>query len=79
MLTNEDGETTSHLMGMFYRTLRIIDNKEMEWYMEDCLLLKKEFPHLIAGKLVQDSDLGQQKPVYSQDSIWSAKKTLGSH
>jgi flap endonuclease-1 len=26
MLTNEDGETTSHLMGMFYRTLRIIDN-----------------------------------------------------
>ncbi len=26
MLTNEDGETTSHLMGMFYRTLRIVDN-----------------------------------------------------
>ena len=22
MLTNEEGETTSHLMGMFYRTIR---------------------------------------------------------
>ena len=26
MLTNEAGETTSHLMGMFYRTIRICDN-----------------------------------------------------
>lgn len=25
-LTNEAGETTSHLMGMFYRTIRMIDN-----------------------------------------------------
>ncbi|OCK84485.1 flap endonuclease 1 [Lepidopterella palustris CBS 459.81] len=25
-LTNETGETTSHLMGMFYRTLRMVDN-----------------------------------------------------
>lgn len=25
-LMNESGETTSHLMGMFYRTIRIIDN-----------------------------------------------------
>ncbi|KAI9852156.1 MAG: Elongation of fatty acids protein 2 [Vezdaea acicularis] len=26
ILMNESGETTSHLMGMFYRTIRIIDN-----------------------------------------------------
>lgn len=26
MLTNEAGETTSHLMGMFYRTIRMCDN-----------------------------------------------------
>lgn len=25
-LTNESGETTSHLMGMFYRTIRMIEN-----------------------------------------------------
>jgi flap endonuclease-1 len=25
-LTSDDGETTSHLMGMFYRTIRMIDN-----------------------------------------------------
>ncbi len=25
-LTNESGETTSHLMGMFYRTLRMVEN-----------------------------------------------------
>jgi flap endonuclease-1 len=25
-LMSDTGETTSHLMGMFYRTLRIVDN-----------------------------------------------------
>jgi len=25
-LMDESGQTTSHLMGMFYRTLRIVDN-----------------------------------------------------
>lgn len=25
-LTNEDGETTSHLLGMFYRTIRMVEN-----------------------------------------------------
>jgi hypothetical protein len=25
-LMSESGETTSHLMGMFYRTLRMVDN-----------------------------------------------------
>ncbi|TGO88038.1 hypothetical protein BPOR_0188g00140 [Botrytis porri] len=35
MLTNEDGETTSHLMGMFYRTLRIVDNGIKPVYVFD--------------------------------------------
>lgn len=26
MLTNENGEVTSHLQGIFYRTIRLIDN-----------------------------------------------------
>ncbi|KKF93420.1 Flap endonuclease 1 [Ceratocystis platani] len=35
VLTNEDGQTTSHLMGMFYRTLRIIDNGIKPVYIFD--------------------------------------------
>ncbi|KAH3670312.1 hypothetical protein WICMUC_004881 [Wickerhamomyces mucosus] len=34
-LTSEDGETTSHLMGMFYRTLRLIDNSIKPVYVFD--------------------------------------------
>ncbi|CAI4577232.1 AAC_collapsed_G0032600.mRNA.1.CDS.1 [Saccharomyces cerevisiae] len=34
-LTNEAGETTSHLMGMFYRTLRMIDNGIKPCYVFD--------------------------------------------
>jgi len=34
-LTNESGETTSHLMGMFYRTLRMIENGIKPIYVFD--------------------------------------------
>ncbi|KAF3763692.1 PIN domain-like protein [Cryphonectria parasitica EP155] len=34
-LMNESGETTSHLMGMFYRTLRMIDNGIKPLYIFD--------------------------------------------
>ncbi|RKO99748.1 hypothetical protein CXG81DRAFT_14103 [Caulochytrium protostelioides] len=34
-LTNEDGETTSHLMGFFYRTLRMMDNGIKPIYVFD--------------------------------------------
>lgn len=35
MLTSESGETTSHLMGMFYRTLRMVDNGIKPLYVFD--------------------------------------------
>lgn len=35
MLTNAEGETTSHLMGMFYRTIRLIDNGIKPVYVFD--------------------------------------------
>jgi len=35
MLTNEEGQTTSHLMGMFYRTLRMVDNGIKPLYVFD--------------------------------------------
>ncbi|KAK7033986.1 hypothetical protein VNI00_012415 [Paramarasmius palmivorus] len=34
---------------IIYTTVRFCDNEELEWYLQDCIALKKEFPHLIAG------------------------------
>ncbi|CCM05080.1 uncharacterized protein FIBRA_07287 [Fibroporia radiculosa] len=34
---------------IIYTTIRSITCEELNWYLEDCLALKKEFPHLIAG------------------------------
>ncbi len=34
-LTNENGETTSHLMGMFYRTIRMVENGIKPVYVFD--------------------------------------------
>lgn len=35
---------------IIYTTLRHITPEELEWYLEDCLALKREFPHLVAGE-----------------------------
>lgn len=35
MLTNADGETTSHLMGLFYRTIRLVENGLKPVYVFD--------------------------------------------
>jgi 5'-3' exonuclease len=35
MLTNDAGETTSHLMGLFYRTIRIVENGIKPAYVFD--------------------------------------------
>ncbi|KAH9928472.1 Metallo-dependent hydrolase [Epithele typhae] len=32
-----------------YSTVRVCESSELEWFLEDCLALAKEFPHLIAG------------------------------
>ncbi len=34
---------------IIYSTIRFISSAELEWYFDDCIALKKEFPHLIAG------------------------------
>ncbi|KAJ6597115.1 hypothetical protein DFH09DRAFT_1258787 [Mycena vulgaris] len=34
---------------IIYSTLRFIDVDELEWFCEDCITLKQDFPHLIAG------------------------------
>ncbi|KIY43531.1 adenosine deaminase [Fistulina hepatica ATCC 64428] len=44
---------------IIYTTVRAISNEELGWHMKNCISLKKEFPHLIAGKfdLVGDENL----------------------
>ncbi|KAG8731680.1 hypothetical protein FRC10_001583 [Ceratobasidium sp. 414] len=39
---------------IIYTTLRFIDNEQLEWYLEECMDLKAEFPRLIAGERVSD-------------------------
>ncbi|KDQ60895.1 hypothetical protein JAAARDRAFT_67324 [Jaapia argillacea MUCL 33604] len=34
---------------IIYTTIRFMTPEELEWYLEDCIALKQEFPHLIAG------------------------------
>ncbi|KAE9394098.1 adenosine deaminase-related growth [Gymnopus androsaceus JB14] len=34
---------------IIYSTIRSITPEGLEWYLQDCIALKKEFPHLIAG------------------------------
>ncbi|KAJ7085837.1 hypothetical protein B0H15DRAFT_887607 [Mycena belliarum] len=34
---------------IIYTTLRFIEAEELEWFCEDCIDLKQQFPHLIAG------------------------------
>jgi adenosine deaminase CECR1 len=34
---------------IIYTVVRIVTPNELDWYTEDCLALKQEFPHLVAG------------------------------
>lgn len=34
---------------VIYTTVRVLSPEEIEWYLEDCITLKQEFPDLIAG------------------------------
>ncbi|KAI0658813.1 Metallo-dependent hydrolase [Cubamyces menziesii] len=34
---------------IIYTVLRILTPEDLEWYLEDCIEMKKKFPHLIAG------------------------------
>ncbi|XP_065064849.1 flap endonuclease 1-like [Rhopilema esculentum] len=50
-LTNEQGETTSHLMGMFYRTIRMVDNGIKPLYVFD-----GKPPEMKSGELAKRSE-----------------------
>ncbi|KAF2147205.1 uncharacterized protein K452DRAFT_354652 [Aplosporella prunicola CBS 121167] len=65
-LMNETGETTSHLMGMFYRTLRMVDNGIKPLYVFDGAP-----PKLKSGELAKRF----QRKSEAQESHEEAKET----
>jgi flap endonuclease-1 len=54
-LTNEEGETTSHLMGMFYRTIRLMENGIKPVYVFD-----GKPPELKGGELAKRQEKRQE-------------------
>lgn len=65
-LTNESGETTSHLMGMFYRTLRMVDNGIKPLYVFDGAP-----PKLKSGELAKRT----MRKAEAQEAAEEAKET----
>ncbi|KAI1207589.1 DNA-repair protein rad2 [Annulohypoxylon truncatum] len=65
-LTNESGDTTSHLMGMFYRTLRIVDNGIKPLYVFDGAP-----PKLKSGELARRF----QRKAEAKEGLEEAKET----
>jgi flap endonuclease-1 len=59
-LTNEDGETTSHLMGMFYRTIRLMENGIKPVYVFD-----GKPPNMKGGELAKR----QEKRAEAQENL----------
>ncbi|KAI0475525.1 Rad27p/FEN-1 endonuclease-like protein [Xylariaceae sp. FL0804] len=65
-LMNESGDTTSHLMGMFYRTLRMVDNGIKPLYVFDGAP-----PKLKSGELAKRF----QRKAEASESLEEAKET----
>jgi flap endonuclease-1 len=65
-LMNESGETTSHIMGMFYRTLRMVDNGIKPLYVFD-----GQPPKLKSGELAKRF----QRKAEATEGLEEAKET----
>ncbi|XP_077480280.1 flap endonuclease 1 isoform X2 [Stigmatopora argus] len=79
VLQNEDGETTSHLMGMFYRTIRMLENGIKPVYVFD-----GKPPQLKSGELEKRGErraeaekmLAQAQELGKQEDIDKLSKRL---
>ncbi|XP_066578938.1 flap endonuclease 1 [Amia ocellicauda] len=79
VLQNEDGETTSHLMGMFYRTIRMLESGIKPVYVFD-----GKPPQLKSGELVKRGErraeaeklLAQAQEAGEQENIEKFNKRL---
>jgi hypothetical protein len=54
-----------HDSKIIYSTIRVVSDEELEWHLDDCINLKNEFPHTIAGvcspnRCLRLTDLGMK-------------------
>ncbi|KAG8709555.1 hypothetical protein FRC09_000613 [Ceratobasidium sp. 395] len=55
---------------IIYTALRFLTNEQMTWYYQDCMNLKKEFPHVVAGfDLVGHEDTGRPLIYYAESLL----------
>ncbi|KAG9118782.1 hypothetical protein FRC07_006528 [Ceratobasidium sp. 392] len=55
---------------IIYTALRHLSNEQMAWYYEDCMKLKEEFPHIVAGfDLVGHEDTGRPLVYYAESLL----------
>ncbi|KAI0374656.1 Metallo-dependent hydrolase [Pilatotrama ljubarskyi] len=67
---------------IIYSTMRSVTCEELEWHLEDCLVLKQEFPHLVAGfDLVGHEDSLKPLIEYAEPLLrfLERQKELGVH
>lgn len=74
-LTNDNGETTSHLMGLFYRTIRMVENDLKPCYVFDgkppalkTNVLKKRYASRDVAKTAEEEakEVGESLPPQSR-------------
>ncbi|KAF8598474.1 adenosine deaminase-like growth [Ceratobasidium sp. AG-I] len=55
---------------IIYTALRFLTNEQLAWFLEDCMTLKKEFPHIVAGfDLVGHEDTGRPLFYYAESLL----------
>ncbi|KZV90219.1 Metallo-dependent hydrolase [Exidia glandulosa HHB12029] len=60
---------------IIYTTIKIITPEEMEWYFDECIALKQEFPQLIAGfDLVGPEDFVKPLKYYAEGLLRFRKR-----
>lgn len=61
---------------IIYTTIRILPAEEMEWYLEDCIALKQEFPDLVAGfDIVGDENVARPLTDYIEPLLAFKRRT----
>ncbi|CAE6380112.1 unnamed protein product [Rhizoctonia solani] len=61
---------------LIYTVYRTFDKEKLWWYLEDCMVLKAEFPDLIAGfDLLGPEDTGKPLAYYLEPLLWFRQET----
>ncbi|KAJ1303106.1 hypothetical protein OPQ81_011307 [Rhizoctonia solani] len=61
---------------LVYTVYRTIDKEKLRWYLEDCMVLKTEFPDLIAGfDFLGPENRGKPLAYYLEQLIWFQQET----